>query len=118
MLHYMPGFRRNDNSEVFNRQFNNNTVMEAFKGLCKMNLTNSAQGKKLSFLGILLVLATLSSGCSPAIHNLKAPIEIPAQFSGSGSSPLPDRWCLSFKDTVLSKLIDQALANNFNLKTA
>jgi len=60
-----------------------------------MNLTNSAHGKTFSFLGILLVLAALISGCSQAIHELKAPLAIPAQFSESGSSALPDKWWLS-----------------------
>ncbi|MBW2605130.1 MAG: TolC family protein [Deltaproteobacteria bacterium] len=83
-----------------------------------MNFTNSTQGGKISFLGILLVLATLTFGCSPAIHEFKAPLAVPARFSEAGTSPLPGKWWESFEDPVLSGLIDQALANNFSLKTA
>ena len=67
---------------------------------------------------LLAIVATLLSGCSTAIHELKAPVVAPARFSESGNSPLPDRWWVSFEDPVLSGLIDQALANNFDLKTA
>ena len=83
-----------------------------------MNFTNSLQGKGLSFFGIILVLAVLASGCSPAIHELKTPVVVPEKFSEAGGSPLPDRWWLSFGDPVLNTLINQALANNFDLKTA
>jgi NodT family efflux transporter outer membrane factor (OMF) lipoprotein len=67
---------------------------------------------------LIAVVATLLSGCGPAIHELKAPVAAPARFSESGTSPLPDKWWESFEDPVLSGLIDQALANNFSLKTA
>jgi outer membrane protein, multidrug efflux system len=67
---------------------------------------------------LLAILAILLSGCSLANHELKTPLAVPEQFSESGSSPLPDKWWLSFEDPVLSGLIDQALTNNFDLKTA
>ena len=67
---------------------------------------------------VLVMLVTLISGCSMAIHDFKTPLAIPAQFSESGTSPLPDRWWESFDDPVLNGLIDQALTNNFDLKTA
>lgn len=67
---------------------------------------------------LLVIVVTLLAGCSTINHELKTPLALPVQFSESGSSPLPDRWWLSFEDTVLSGLIDQALANNFSLKTA
>jgi len=67
---------------------------------------------------LVAMTAILISGCSSAIHDIEAPLDVPAQFSESGSSPLPDRWWLSFDDPVLDGLIDQALANNFSLKTA
>ncbi|MDX2455410.1 TolC family protein, partial [Desulfosarcina sp.] len=65
-----------------------------------------------------MIVVTMLAGCSTVNHELKTPLELPVQFSESGSSPLPDRWWLSFEDTVLSGLIDQALSNNFSLKTA
>jgi outer membrane protein, multidrug efflux system len=67
---------------------------------------------------LLGILATLLSGCSFATQGVKTPLAVPAQFSESGTSPLPEKWWESFKDPVLNSLIDQALANNFDLKTA
>lgn len=67
---------------------------------------------------LLVIVVTMLAGCSTINHEPKTPLELPVQFSESGSSPLPDRWWLSFEDTVLSGLIDQALSNNFSLKTA
>jgi len=67
---------------------------------------------------LLAIVAILLSGCSMATQDLKTPLAVPAQFSESGTSPLPDKWWESLEDPVLSGLIDQALANNFNLKTS
>lgn len=67
---------------------------------------------------LLTIWAALLSGCSMATQDLKMPLAVPAQFSESGTLPLPDRWWVSFEDTVLNTLIDRALANNFSLKTA
>ena len=87
-----------------------NPIQEVCKGA-------SQPGGRLWAL-VLAMLVVLISGCSAASHDLKAPLEVPARFSESGRSPLPDRWWLSFEDPVLSGLIDQALENNFDLKTA
>jgi NodT family efflux transporter outer membrane factor (OMF) lipoprotein len=67
-----------------------------------------------------MMLAAMISGCTTATptHDIKAPLSVPARFSESGHSPLPDRWWLSFEDPVLNGLMDLTLANNFNLKTA
>ncbi len=75
-------------------------------------------GRPGSRVLLLALLVALLSGCSTTSHDLKAPLEIPARFSEVGTSPLPDRWWLTFEDTVLNTLIDKALSNNFSLKTA
>jgi NodT family efflux transporter outer membrane factor (OMF) lipoprotein len=46
------------------------------------------------------------------------PLSVPVRFSESGQSSLPDHWWTSFEDPVLNGLVDQALVNNFSLKTA
>jgi NodT family efflux transporter outer membrane factor (OMF) lipoprotein len=46
------------------------------------------------------------------------PIEPPPAFSNSGTAAVPDEWWIAFEDRQLNALIDTALANNFNLKTA
>jgi len=57
---------------------------------------------------LLVILAILLSGCSMATQDLKTPLAVPAQFSESGTSPLPDKWWGFFKDLALNTLIDQA----------
>jgi len=83
-----------------------------------MNCANRTRQRGLLLWGILLVPAVLACGCSTAVHEPKAPFAVPEHFSQSGSSPLPDKWWLSFEDPVLNGLMEQALANNFSLKTA
>ena len=87
-----------------------------YKNLFKGFQTPGGRSRTRALL--LAIVATLLSGCSMAIHDLKTPLAAPAQFSESGTSPLPDKWWESFDDPVLSGLMDQALTNNFSLKTA
>jgi outer membrane protein TolC len=67
---------------------------------------------------LFVISLALMCGCSMAKPEVKAPLSVPARFSESGHSRLPDQWWTSFEDPVLNDLIDQALANNFSLKTA
>ena len=39
-------------------------------------------------------------------------------FAASGKEPLPDKWWLSFEDPELARLIELALADNLDLKSA
>ncbi len=67
---------------------------------------------------LLAISVALISGCSMVAPQVKAPLSVPDRFSESGHSPLPDQWWLSFEDPVLNRLMDQALVNNFSLKSA
>lgn len=49
---------------------------------------------------------------------MASPIAVPTQFSKSGKAQIADRWWLSFNDPTLNRLMDQALSDNFNLKSA
>ncbi len=66
---------------------------------------------------ILLLLAVLC-GCQPAD---KLPpqtlIDVPEAFSQSGTEAIPDRWWLLFNDPNLNALIDEALGNNFSIRS-
>lgn len=75
-------------------------------------------GRMMAWIFFIVIGATLFSGCSPATHQVKVPLAAPEQFSATGTSPLPGKWWVSFEDPVLNELMDQALANNFDLKTA
>lgn len=67
---------------------------------------------------VVLLLVFLISGCAATTHEVKTPLSVPDSFSESGYASLSDQWWLSFEDPVLNGLIDHALMNNFNLKTA
>ena len=64
-------------------------------------------------LTVLLLPALLS--CAPTLPQRSSPLTLPDQFSAPGTSPLPDRWWLSFDDPQLTQLIDQALTDNLTL---
>lgn len=64
----------------------------------------------------VIVLALLLPACAVTIDEVKSPVELPAQFSNSGTQKLTARWWQAFHDEELNKLCEQALANNFSLK--
>jgi NodT family efflux transporter outer membrane factor (OMF) lipoprotein len=66
----------------------------------------------------LLMMSGFMTGCSPKAADIKPAVDVPAGFSESGSADLPDKWWLSFNDPVLNSLVEKALAQNFDLKTA
>ena len=87
---------------------------------CKKPVKGSQprMGRPMARVLLLAIWAMLFTGCSTAMHAVRAPVAAPARFSESGTAPLPDKWWESFEDPVLNGLIDQALTNNFDLKTA
>ena len=66
----------------------------------------------------VIVLALLLPACAVTIDEVKTPVELPAQFSNSGSQKLTARWWQAFHDDELNRLCEQALTNNFSLKAA
>lgn len=70
--------------------------------------------RKIKF--IFVVFAFLPA-CVVTIDDIKSPVELPAQFSNSGKQKLTTRWWQAFHDEELNKLCEEALANNFSLKT-
>jgi len=72
------------------------------------------------FFIVLLVLTiiAMAGGCSDPVKNPAMPTEIPKSFSTTGAEPLDGNFWQAFEDDQLDTLIDQALANNFNLETA
>lgn len=69
----------------------------------------------------MLVLASLA-GCLNAPDRDPGAIAppTPAQWTASGQAarPIPERWVASFGDPMLTKLVQTALANNYDLKAA
>lgn len=46
------------------------------------------------------------------------PLEIPQRFSQSGTGVLPEKWWESFNDPMLNALVEEALGNNFTIRSA
>ena len=74
--------------------------------------------KKFFLVLLVLTIIALAGSCSDPVKNPAMPTEIPKSFSTTGTEPLPGNWWQAFEDNQLDTLIDQALANNFNLETA
>lgn len=61
------------------------------------------------------------AACSP--HSVTTrpapPVKLPVAFSSGGSqAPAPNKWWLTFSDSQLNALVDQAMAGNLQLKAA
>ena len=68
--------------------------------------------------GAAVLLTVLLAGCSSKIKNVPPPIPMPEQFSESGKTPLPEKWWESFNDPSLNALIEEAMGNNFTIRSA
>jgi NodT family efflux transporter outer membrane factor (OMF) lipoprotein len=66
----------------------------------------------------LTVVALILAGCAAADRPIVPPVNVGDGFTATAGLPLPDQWWRSFDDPVLDRLIDEALAENFDLKTA
>lgn len=66
--------------------------------------------------GMLTVL--LITACSTKPVAVNVPVELPSSFSLSGTVEQAPSWWLSFNDPTLNDLIEQALGNNFSLKSS
>jgi len=64
-----------------------------------------------------LGLALLTASCAAPQPNVKALVEVPTVFSESGTEVLPEHWWLTFNDPNLNLLIEQALRDNFSLRS-
>ena len=69
-------------------------------------------------IGLLFGLLCLAGGCSRPTRTPATPVAMPDSFSDRGSSPPATDWWRDFDDASLDDLIAQALAENFNLRTA
>lgn len=72
---------------------------------------------KNRFIGIILSAVFVSACVSDQIE-VSPPVHVPVSFSASGEVPLPEKWWLAFQDRHINTLINQALSDNLNLKSA
>lgn len=72
---------------------------------------------RLGPFAVPLLTALVLAGCaSPA--PLPAPVEAPPAFSASGEAAAPAAWWTAFDDPGLDGVVDEALAQNFDLLAA
>ena len=72
----------------------------------------------LAARGIVILFLSLLYGCVPITERSIAPIELPTNFSMQGEVPPKAKWWLDLHDTSLTRLIDQAINDNFSLQIA
>ena len=87
------------------------------------HLLKDITGRKLQRPSAILVsgavvFCCLVAACSPRIRQPQSPVALPDEFSASGDYVLPARWWLSFDDPQLDALIDEALSENFTIRSA
>ncbi len=68
--------------------------------------------------GLIILPCILFCGCIPVTERSVVPMELPAHFSVPGEVPLQARWWLDLRDNSLTLLVNQAIADNFSLRTA
>lgn len=64
------------------------------------------------------ILLAFSTSCSVDVKQVPPPVDLPEKFSEIGKLPLEQKWWQAFHDENLNFLIEQALANNFSLRSA
>ena len=76
-----------------------------------------ALGAAVGVLVRLLPLACVSCTWLYPKRDVSPPVRPPEKFSASGAAAAPDKWWTALGDENLNKLIEQALADNFDLKS-
>lgn len=67
----------------------------------------------------LVCLLVVFSGChTPKPRTFSPTFELPQEFSSQGSQPMPEQWWLSLNDPSLNTVIQEALADNFTIRSA
>ncbi|MBL6946404.1 MAG: efflux transporter outer membrane subunit [Rhodospirillales bacterium] len=67
---------------------------------------------------VLSVALIFLSACETTKSEYAPPVQVPAQFSESGETALPDKWWVSLNDPVLNEMMEQALAGNLSIRSA
>ncbi len=65
--------------------------------------------------GLMFLAACAASG---EVEQIAPPLEMPQGFSLTGEAEVPAEWWTVFGDEELNALMDEALAGNFDIKTA
>ena len=71
-----------------------------------------------SIVALLLGALILVGGCTTPVRTVSGPVAVPDTFSIEGTGVMADRWWDVFNDDGLSRVVDSALVNNFDVKAA
>ena len=77
-------------------------------------------GAAPSWAGAILAtvaLTLLTISCAAPKPEVNSLAEVPSNFSMSGTEVLPERWWLTFNNSILNELIEQALSENLSLRS-
>lgn len=72
----------------------------------------------LRFLLLCSLLLLFGVGCAARVRNIPGPVVLPESFRATGEETLMAEWWRDFDDPALDSLMDLALAENFNLRSA
>ncbi len=70
----------------------------------------------LKIVSLVFIVLGVTS-CIPEQTTVSPPVDTTQSFSRAGTEQMPHKWWRAFEDQGLDKLVDTALANNFNLRT-
>lgn len=66
----------------------------------------------------MLLCLSLNGCMQPTSRTVSPSFELPEAFSSQGVEPLPEKWWHSLGDGQLNTVIDEALSNNFTIRSA
>jgi len=73
---------------------------------------------KRCFWFCIAIVFLFSTACTPVATHQGSAVQPQGSFSATGQVQLPEKWWLTFEDPILDRLITQALAGNFTLKSS
>lgn len=71
-----------------------------------------------NFIFVNIIVLVINTSCSVEVKKIPLPVELPQVFSTTGPMPLKQKWWQVFNDAQLNHLIEQALSDNFSLRSA
>ncbi|MDH4202780.1 MAG: efflux transporter outer membrane subunit [Phycisphaerae bacterium] len=81
-------------------------------------IRTSKPGYLLTTIACLYVML-IANGCSSSRSQSVQPLfEMPQEFSSRGTEPMPEKWWQSFNDPQLNVVIEEAMVNNFTIRSA
>jgi NodT family efflux transporter outer membrane factor (OMF) lipoprotein len=73
----------------------------------------------LFVIAMCICAAILTNGCNSSQPRPVQPLfRMPQEFSSQGTEPMPEKWWQSFHDPQLDTVIEEAMVNNFTIRSA